>query len=104
MENRTFDIYCRLKNFHSNSNSYEFLRESRIEAKNRKTRKKRRKDKSKTISFRGSSPIVFHDLGRGRCETDGRRKRTEEKRKLVSQRYLNTVYNTDKNKEKKIEI
>lgn len=32
------------------------------------------------------------------------RKRTEEKRKLVSQRYLNAVYNTDKSKEKKIEI
>lgn len=45
MENHTFDIYCRLKNFHSNPNSYEFLRESRIEAKNRKTRKKRRRER-----------------------------------------------------------
>lgn len=68
--------------------------------------KEREKDKSKTISFRGSSPIVFHDLGRGRCETDGREKenRREEKNFLVSKRYLNAVYNTDKNKKEKIEI
>lgn len=103
MENRTFDIYSRisiptqiLTNFYANP-------EQKQKTEKREKREGE-KDKSKTISFRGSSPIVFHDLGRGRCETDGRRKRTEEKRKLVSQRYLNTVYNTDKNKEKKIEI
>lgn len=109
MENRNFERYiAKSKISNSNPNSYFYgSSEYHRNYTSEKREREREKDKSETICFRGSSPIVFHDLGRGRCEKQmvGREREQKKRREnVVSQRCLNAVYNADKNNEKKIEI